>query len=52
MIEQTTGGYHGYWAKNIYEIEPHWGSRQDLHDLIAAAHERDIWIMVDVCVVF
>ena len=48
IITQTKNGYHGYWAQNIYEINPHFGTKQDLLDLVKACHSRDIWVMVDV----
>jgi pullulanase len=40
--------YHGYWANNFGELNPHFGSMEDFHNLIDAAHERGIKIMVDV----
>ncbi|MBT2661723.1 pullulanase [Bacillus sp. ISL-45] len=40
--------YHGYWASNFGQLNPHFGSMQDFHNLIDAAHERGIKIMVDV----
>jgi alpha-amylase len=48
IVSNTEGGYHGYWTKNLYEINEHFGTEQDLHELIQACHERDMWIMVDV----
>lgn len=48
IVENTEKGYHGYWAKNIYTLNPKFGTEQDFKDLIKAAHEKDIWIMVDV----
>ena len=48
IIENTDRGYHGYFPKNIYAINPHFGTEQDLKDLIRACHERDVWVMVDV----
>ncbi|XP_070537549.1 uncharacterized protein [Ptychodera flava] len=47
ITENTKLGFHGYWPKNIYEVNPHFGTEQDLKDLIAACHERDIWVMAD-----
>lgn len=44
----SDGGYHGYWAKNIFELDPHWGNEEDFKSLIAECHRRDIWIMLDV----
>lgn len=46
--ENTPGGYHGYWMKNIYNINEHFGTVADLEELIAACHARDIWVMLDV----
>eukprot|EP00121_Abeoforma_whisleri_P012120 Awhi_evm1s11186 len=48
IIENTDGGYHGYWAQNIYTLNENFGTEQDLVDLIKACHDRDIWVMVDV----
>lgn len=48
MVENTPGGFHGYWAKNIYKINPHFGSEEDLKNLISECHRRDIWVMLDV----
>ncbi|KMJ59302.1 amylopullulanase [Bacillus sp. LL01] len=41
-------GYHGYWADNFGELNPHFGSMSDFHQLIDAAHDRGMKIMVDV----
>ena len=40
--------YHGYWASNFSELNPHFGTMEDFHELIDKAHERGIKIMVDV----
>ena len=48
IVENKELGYHGYWAKNLYELNPNFGSEQDLHDLIEECHSRDIWVMLDV----
>jgi len=42
--------YHGYWAQDIYEINPHFGSADDLVALSDALHARDMCLMVDVVV--
>ncbi len=41
-------GYHGYWASNFGKLNPHFGTMEDFHELIDAAHDRDMKIMVDV----
>ena len=48
IVLNTEGGYHGYWAKDIFEVETHFGTKQDLKDLVKRCHQRDIWVMVDV----
>jgi alpha-amylase len=48
IVENTEGSYHGYHATNIYRINPHFGSEQDLRELVNACHARDVWIMLDV----
>ncbi|MGM0843585.1 MAG: pullulanase [Bacillota bacterium] len=40
--------YHGYWAENFGELNSHYGSMADFHELIDEAHSRGIKIMVDV----
>ncbi|KAK8097148.1 hypothetical protein PG999_013092 [Apiospora kogelbergensis] len=40
--------YHGYWAQDIYSLNDHFGSEQDLKDLSAALHSRGMYLMVDV----
>lgn len=43
-----THGYHGYWMTNLYKLNNHFGNEQDFKDLVSAAHQLDIWVMVDV----
>ena len=46
--EQTDRGFHGYWQKNINNINPNFGSSSDLKKLVSACHSRGIWVMLDV----
>ncbi|KAL8580300.1 hypothetical protein ACOMHN_030924 [Nucella lapillus] len=48
FVENTALGYHGYWAKNIYSVNPEFGTKQELLDLVRTCHERDIWVMMDI----
>ncbi|WP_096156539.1 pullulanase [Bacillus sp. FJAT-45066] len=41
-------GYHGYWASNFGELNPHFGTMADFHELIDEAHNRGMKIMIDV----
>ena len=49
MID-TDGGYHGYWAKNIYNLNTNYGSVDDFKSLVTAAHKKGMYIMVDIVV--
>jgi glycosidase len=40
--------YHGYAIQDFLEIDPRFGNRQDLVDLVAAAHQRGMRILLDV----
>jgi len=48
VVANTPGGYHGYWIKNLYEINENFGTPEEFRELIQACHKRDIWVMVDV----
>ncbi|KAL2013069.1 hypothetical protein VTN00DRAFT_594 [Thermoascus crustaceus] len=39
--------YHGYWQQDLYTLNEHFGTRQDLLDLSSALHERGMFLMVD-----
>ena len=48
IIENYPDSYHGYHLTNLYAVNTHFGSEDDLVAMIAAAHAKDIWVMVDV----
>lgn len=48
VITNVDGGYHGYWAKNLYSINENFGTEDDLAELIKGAHDRELLVMVDV----
>ena len=48
IVENTDNAYHGYHAKNWYNVNPKFGNEQDLKNLINECHKRDIWVMVDI----
>lgn len=41
-------GYHGYWAADFTELEPRFGTEEELRTLVREAHARDIAVVVDV----
>lgn len=40
--------YHGYGIQNFLEIDPRFGTRQDLRDLVDAAHDLGMHVLLDV----
>jgi glycosidase len=40
--------YHGYGIQSYLDIDPRFGSRQDLRDLVDAAHDRGMYVILDV----
>ena len=48
VVANTPDGYHGYWTSNLYEINPYFGTPEELKELIETCHERDIYVMVDI----
>ncbi|MBP2436285.1 pullulanase-type alpha-1,6-glucosidase [Microbacterium amylolyticum] len=44
----ASAGYHGYWVTDFTRIDPHLGSNEELSELIAEAHKRDIKVYFDI----
>ncbi len=42
-----TYAYHGYWAKDWTKIDPNFGTKEDLKELVEVAHENGIRILLD-----
>jgi len=42
-----TYGYHGYWTKDWTTMDPNFGTREELQELVTAAHARGIRILLD-----
>ncbi|MBL9101249.1 MAG: hypothetical protein JNL82_09835 [Myxococcales bacterium] len=39
--------YHGYWPTDLGATEEHFGTLQELKDLVAAAHAQDLKVILD-----
>lgn len=49
--DETTGntyGYHGYWTKDWTAIDPNFGTKKELGNLVKTAHENGIRVLMDV----
>ncbi|WP_103500951.1 pullulanase-type alpha-1,6-glucosidase [Streptomyces sp. SM12] len=46
--DDVSAGYHGYWITDFTRIDPHFGTNDELAELVAAAHDRDIKVFFDV----
>lgn len=44
----NTYGYHGYWAKDWTSVDPNFGTKKDLENLVKTAHKHGIRILLDV----
>lgn len=49
-VDEGTGnsyGFHGYWAKDWSALDPNFGTREDLAELVQKAHAKGIRIVLD-----
>lgn len=53
VTDEGTGktyAYHGYWTKDWTSLDPNFGTKADLKELVDTAHEFDIRILLDAVV--
>lgn len=53
QLTASTGNgesYTGYWAQDLYALNPSFGTEADLKDLIQNVHDRGMYIMLDIVV--
>ena len=49
-VDEGTGlsyGFHGYWARDWTALDPNFGTKEDLANLVTKAHEKGIRIVLD-----
>eukprot|EP00727_Mastigamoeba_balamuthi_P003994 m51a1_g13592 putative alpha-amylase (167) ;mRNA; f:1097-1990 len=46
VLKNSDNGYHGYWTNNFFAINEHFGTEQQLRDLINDAHNRSMYVMI------
>jgi len=40
--------YHGYWAEDYFQVDPHFGSEADLKELVDAVHKAGMTFILDI----
>jgi glycosidase len=40
--------YHGYGIQNFLLVDPHFGTREDLREMVATAHRHGIYVILDI----
>lgn len=49
-VDEGTGktyGYHGYWTKDWTTLDPNFGTKEDLKNMVELAHKKGIRILLD-----
>ncbi|WP_328338096.1 pullulanase-type alpha-1,6-glucosidase [Streptomyces violaceus] len=44
----ASAGYHGYWITDFTQVDPHFGTNEDLETLIDEAHAKGMKVVFDV----
>jgi len=50
VAEQMGEGYHGYWTRDPYKVDPHLGDMSKLQELVRKAHLKNLKIVLDVVI--
>ncbi|ORY13410.1 glycoside hydrolase superfamily [Clohesyomyces aquaticus] len=48
QVPKDEGSYHGYAVQNFLQIDNHFGTREDLRDLVRNAHTHGIYVILDI----
>ena len=48
VIDNFKDGYHGYWGQDWTKPNDNFGTDEDLKSLVKMAHEKGMFVMVDV----
>ena len=49
-LEGSSSSYHGYWQIDWDNVDPHFGTIDEMHNLIDTAHAEDLRVFLDVVV--
>ncbi|TDL35339.1 alpha-amlyase [Jeotgalibacillus sp. S-D1] len=47
VFQNEDGGYHGYWIEDFYKTDEHFGTIEEFKQLVDAAHDRGIKVILD-----
>jgi glycosidase len=45
---EESAGYHGYWITDFTDVDPHFGTKEDLKEFVAGAHARGMKVYLDI----
>jgi glycosidase len=45
---RESAGYHGYWITDFTDVDPHFGTREELKRFVDAAHARGMKVYLDI----
>ena len=48
IVKNAEGSYHSYHTIDFYGLNDHFGTEEDMQNLVKAMHDNDIWLMLDV----
>ena len=48
IVKNAADSYHGYFTTDFEQLNPHFGTEEELKAMVQAAHDRDMLVMVDV----
>jgi glycosidase len=47
-VQGDSAGYHGYWTIDFTQVDPHFGTNEDLKALVEEAHRKGIRVFFDI----
>ncbi len=47
---ETDDSYHGYGIQNFMEVDPRFGTKEDLRELVSQAHKKGMYIVLDIII--
>ncbi|MBV7508554.1 alpha-amylase [Bacillus sp. sid0103] len=47
IFDNAKNGYHGYWVKDFYKVDEHFGTMKSFQMLVKEAHKRKMKVLID-----